>query len=487
MLKKNFIFMIALLTTSQKAFSYIDLTKPVMSLEYFNQILEQHPEASELSDIPALLPGEYRINFILKHGILREGERGHLVERIISQSSSPTLPRAILWDERSGMVMSYNGGGVDQKANQRIDFLTFDNEKKTYQLFAADFPISHGKVQYTAQDCMSCHGQDQRPIFSMYPDWPSFYGSDNDEISNTENEVQVLEKKDYSFFLENIVPNNERYTSLYDAENIEKLLGISIYDNFPFRQNLDGNTDGNLNAISRSFAFRPSLRLGVLLNRIHSQHITKKIVEHKNFNEYGPYFLHELLECRWPATTTLSKLGKLGKFKNLNTKVESLLGTKRKTVAGTLHYRQLLSLVGLKVNDIDIRYSYNHEGYKNDDANKKVMEIGYIDSYWNSYFDGSATIDELVALKLYQHLIDSGMTSLKGIITPVSLESKYKHRAARYAFDKNFFQEMDRKGQWLPIPYPAKLTDVHHREGYPDKYVKQHKNLCSKLEEIILK
>ena len=458
-----------------------------MSLDVFDSILNQHPEVIELKDIPAFLPGEYRMNFVLKHGILREGERGHLVERIISQSSSPKLPRAILWDERSGMVMSYNGGGVEQKANHRIDFLTFDDVKKTYHLIAADFPIQHGKVQYSAQDCMTCHGPDQRPIFSMYPDWPSFYGSDNDELANTENEVQVLEKKDYSFFLENIVPNNERYTTLYDAENIEKSLGISLYDNYPFRQNLDGNTDGNLNAISRSFAFRPSLRLGVLLNRIHSQHITKKIVEHENFKDLGPYLLHELLECRWPNSTALSKVGKYGKLKSLNLRVEKTLGEKLKTMAGTLHYRQLLKLVDLKVNDIDIRYSYNHEGYKNEDANKKVMEIGYIDNYWNSYFDGSATIDELVGLKLYQHLIDNGYSTLNGIITPVSLESKYKHREARYAFDKNFFQEMDRKGMWLPIPYPAKLTDVHHREGYPAKYVAQHKNLCTKLEDIILK
>ena len=486
-LVKNLFFALFTLIPLGNSHAYIDLTKDEMTLDRFNKIFEIHPEATELSDLPALLPPEFRLNFVLKHGLLRKGPRGHLVEKVVSQSSSPTSPRAMIWDERSGMVISYNGGSPDQLAWNRIDVMTFDKNKKTFALSAAEFPVANGKVHYTTESCTTCHGSDQRPIFSMYPDWPSFYGSDNDEIVNDDSEVQVLEKRDYDFFLKNIVPNNDRYTSLYDQEAIEGLLGIELYPTFPFRQNLDGNTDGNLNSISRAFAFRPSLRLGVLLNRLQAQYVTKKIEDHKNFKQYGPYFLHELLECRWPSNSSLSQMNRYAKSKAFKLSVAKTLGEDLKTVAGTLHYRQLLKLFSLKVNDVDIRYSYNHEGYNNEDANNKVMEIGYIDSYWNSYFDGSATIDELVSFNLYEKLIRDGHTSLSGTIDPDGLVVKYQKRAARFAFDKNFFEEMDNKGKWIPIPYPPQLTEVHHREGYPKKFSDQHKNLCEKLESIILK
>jgi hypothetical protein len=484
---KNFLFIIFILMPLTNAYSYIDLTKSEMTAEKFDSILALHPEATELGDVPALLPEEFRLNFVLKHGILRIGERGHLVEKVVSQSSSPTSPRAIVWDERSGMVMSWNGGAPDQLALNRIDLLNFDKEKKVFSLRGADFPISEGKAHYSSEKCTTCHGPDQRPIFGMYPDWPSFYGSDNDELLDMNKASQVAEKKDYDFFLKNIVPSSERYTSLFNKDNIEKNLGVSLYDTFPFRQDLGGNTDGNLNAISRSFAFRPALRLGILLNRLQSQHVAKRIEDHKNYKQYGPYFLHELLECRWPSNAILSQRNQYAKSKNFKAAVAKTLGEELKTISGTLNYRQLLKLFDLRVNDVDIRYSYNHEGYNNEDANQKVMEIGYVNSFWNSYFDGSATIDELVSYQLYTNLIEAGYKSLAGVIVPDGLEVKYQKRAARYAFDKNFFQEMDRKGKWIPIPYPPQLTDVHHREGYPTRFSDQHKNLCQKLEAIILK
>jgi hypothetical protein len=152
----------------------------------------------------------------------------------------------------------------------------------------------------------------------------------------------------------------------------------------------------------------------------------------------------------------------------------------------TLHYRDLLKVFGLEVRDIDIRYSYNHEGYANENATDKVMQVGYIDgSYWNSYFDGSATIDELLAMHLYETL--SATPELRDIAgtvdSPDGLVVKYSRRAERFRFDKNFFEEMDRKGQWIPIPYPReRLDELHHREGYPARFATQHRNLCAKLE-----
>ena len=114
------------------------------------------------------------------------------------------------------------------------------------------------------------------------------------------------------------------------------------------------------------------------------------------------------------------------------------------------------------------------------------MEVGYIDgTYWNSYFDGSATIDELVAMHLFEKLsADPAFKDIASLVpNPDGLEVKYSRLTERFAFDKSFFQEMDRKGRWIPIPYPrAKLDSVHHREGYPERFASQHAALCGALQ-----
>jgi hypothetical protein len=316
----------------------------------------------------------------------------------------------------------------------------------------------------------------------MYPDWPSFYGSDNDELTDTSKDVQARESSEMKAFKQDVAAKHlPRYVPLFDGANVRaQLRGTEIYPSFPYRP--DTKTD--IEAVSRAFAFRPSLRFGILMNRLNAQVVTQRIVSHPRFPKFGALFLHELLECRWSSAAALKSSGWLEA-------VADATGNAPRTVAGgrTLHYRDLLSIFGLRVQDVDIRYSINHSGYANEDASNKVMEVGYIDgAYWNSYFDGSATIDELVSMHLYEKLSQSPeLHDIDGTITsPDGLVVKYSRRAERFKFDKNYFEEMDRKGIWIPIPYPqAKLNDVHHREGYPDRFVTQHNALCGKLEQHI--
>lgn len=46
------------------------------------------------------------MNFVLKHGIKRKGERGHLNETKVSQSADPQRRLTIIYDERSGFIVS---------------------------------------------------------------------------------------------------------------------------------------------------------------------------------------------------------------------------------------------------------------------------------------------------------------------------------------------------------------------------------------------
>ena len=462
--------------------------QPAMSKARLDALIQRNG-TKKLDLVPGILPKDFVLNVTLKHGKLRTGERGHLIEKDVSQSSDPSAPRAVLWDERSGFTVSYNGGTPGQTAGQRLDVMEFDDAKKEFHLSGLDFNGNTAPVYQTdaqivdaKQKCGHCHGPSMRPIFGMYPDWPSFYGSDNDELTDRTKEVQRLELADYNVFRSSVAATQSpRYTPLFDAANIRsQLRGVELYPTYPYRQ----NTSTVTRDISRSFAFRPSLRLGILQNRLMAQVAEKEITSHPSFAKFGPVFLHGLLECRWPDAASLQSSGWIDAIKAEN-------GTAPRTVAGgrALHYRDLLKIFDLEVKDIDIRYSYGHVGYANEDASNKVMEVGYIDnSYWNSYFDGSATIDELLAMRVFKVLgAMPAYANIKSLIGfPDGLEVKYQRLTERFAFDKNFFQEMDRKGTWIPIPYPrAKLDDVHHREGYPERFASQHAALCGALETHI--
>jgi hypothetical protein len=451
-------------------YAYIDPSEQPMTRERLVQMLVDRPNVTTLDQVPAILPGDFLINFVLKHGNKIKGERGHLIETKVSQSSDPLLPRAIIYDERTAFTVSYNGGAPEQTANQRLDLLSFDFGKKAFSLQQIDFPIAPSHPQLATTDCATCHGPNLRPIFSMYPDWPSFYGSDNDELTG---DVAVEEKEfaDYRAFRAKTVPTHPRYSPLYFDKRVESRLGLKMYPSFPYRPDVSER----IRDTSRAFAFRPALRLGILYNRLMAQSVGQRIKEHKNYDEFGPYFLFNLLECNWSANSASARAA-------WASRVEKALGKPAKIRdGGLLDYRQALALFDLRVNDIDIRYSYNHAGYENEDASKKPMELGYIGRYFNSYFDGSATIDELLATQLHADMTKN-RRGFKVPATPRGLTTKYQHLEERFKLDENFFRQMDRHGMWLPIPYPLSLNDVHHREGFGPELVAHHRGMCTALE-----
>ena len=454
------------------AHSYIAPNSETMSMQRLLDLFAAHPEVTQLDQVPQILPKNFLINFVLKHGINRKGERGHLTETKVSQSADPLAPRVIIFDERTGFTVSYNGGLAQQKANQRLDILSFNHFDKHFLLSQIDFPVSSEKVAVTSSDCKSCHGPQQRPIFSMYPDWPAFYGSDNDELVGS-SLVQKAEFSDYQEFRSQVVPKNTRYTPLFSNSLAEDFLKRKIYPSFPYRP----DNSPQIREISRAFAFRPALRLGILYNRLNAQNIMARMKSHLRYSEFAPYFLHNLLQCPWPQQSESTQL----KWQN---KIEKSLGLKTKLLAGGgLDYRQAWQLFDLTINDVDIRYSYQHPAYQNEDASNKVMEVGYIGRYFNSYFDGSATIDELIAGAMYEDLIVEG--KLHGPIKLWGLVEKYQHLTERFALDKDFFIQMDHLGKWIHIPFPKQLSQVHHRETFTANFAKDHQALCSELASVL--
>lgn len=442
-------------------------------------LLEGH-KVRTLDEVPALLPDAVLRNFVLKHGVHRTGERGHLSERQVSQSASPEAPRAILWDERSGMVLSYNGGQKNQTNGQRLDWQVLDPKTHAFHLEAIDFPIVPGRAKAYGKeggaDCVTCHGPLERPIFSMYPDWPAFYGSDNDELGSDKVAVQAAERRDYEAFRKGLGATSPRYTPLFDAQRVKRSAGIDLYPFWPYRPDLDEK----ITAPSRAFAFRPGLRLGVVLNRLQAEMLAARIEAHPSFAKVGTLFLHELLQCPGSAAGAGARAER----------VKEALGEKGPASAllheGLVHYRKLFALFGLTVADVDIRFAYPNPAYASDDSRGKPMGVGYIGRYWNAYFDGASTIDELLAYLLWEHLAKTDpkvqAVDVAGGLRESSLTRKYGHIQSRYAFDQAFFWSVDTRSPWIPIPYPKELEAPHHRQGFPAELRAQHEKVCAALE-----
>lgn len=461
------------------AFGFVDPKSPPMdNLRLQDQVNKLKPGLKNLDELPAILPEEFRLNFVLKHGIKRVGPRGHLVETRVSQSADPGLPRAILWDERNGYTVSFNGAGPGQLAGHRLDILRFHASTKKFQLEQVDFPLKKpGKLVFTTSDCLTCHGPQGRPIFSMYPDWPAFYGSDNDEML-ADTEAQRAELSDYAAFMSDAAANHPRYRPLFDEAVLKRRLKIEHYPTYPYRYELALEQDDP----SRAFSFRPGLRLGLLYNRQMAQHLTARLRAHKNFPKLGKFFLYNLLQCA-PVSTDAGKT--LAQYQRALSEIKTLTNTTPASRTKTLlDYRAMWGLMGLGLNDVDIRFSYNHSGYQNTDATQDVMGVGYIGDYFNAYFDGSATIDELVAGQLYEYY-SARHPGLRGLVNLRGLSGKYERFTQRMAFDGEFFKEMDKSSRWIPIPYPRQLADVHHREVYQTRFTEEHGKLCQALEGML--
>ena len=159
-----------------------------------HSLLEQGHSIESL--VPAL-PWHLKRNVTFKRGNNMEkrlvgilGPHGHKVSPFDSGSASPEQPRAFVWDETTGVTLSWNSGNPAHRAHNRIDIYDFDFVNNKHRLYAW-FPKGEHDPQIVGADftdvsgrsCIKCHGAVQRPIFPMYPDWPRFYGEFNDEMT----------------------------------------------------------------------------------------------------------------------------------------------------------------------------------------------------------------------------------------------------------------------------------------------------------------
>lgn len=143
-----------------------------------------------------------------------------LVARSMSiQGSTPAAPRAVVFDKEAKLVMTFNGQ-VGERGYDRIELMTFDDEKKTYDFREIKFfgdSQSEGTFEISQPGgvngrCLNCHGQSGLPIWDSYPFWPDYFGS----FAKTQTTLAPYQQKEVEAYLEFVsgAKSHKRYQSL---------------------------------------------------------------------------------------------------------------------------------------------------------------------------------------------------------------------------------------------------------------------------------
>ncbi len=533
---------------------------------------------TELDQVPAQLSPAFRSNFIVKHGMLHNGPRGHKLEQDVPGfgiHADVNNPRIYVFDPQTAFVVSYNGN-VSQEGGQALDMMTYEEVTKSFNFRKIEFPVSNGHYALNDQSCNMCHGgvgrnEKIRPIFSMYPDWPRFFGSDNDELKLAEKypteksipadtdsvtreriKMQKIEHDSFFKFKFETAPQNPRYAPLFSSKAYathgfpEKM---ENYKEYPYRSDVELiGQKLNPSDVSRAFSRRAGLRFNLLYSRLNVRQVVSTITsQSEQFEKFGKFFVYNIMRCgpetsnnavikRW-ALTLKESLKKVEDQKSIeyrawdlqNFTPENPLTDKGHFTVGSdlkligkkqalLEYGQNLALFGLKINDVDIRFTYYHPDYLPESAYRNLgpldaMQVGYLDmcgdaknsceKYFNSYNDGSTTMDEHLTANL---LLELGKNNreirdfMKKNDASVNrgLLDKYSGSTfeKRLLLDRKFFTKLDSLSKWFSLPYPfqkgdsgkaTKFIEMHHRAPFNSTYQANYKEMCGILEKQLLK
>lgn len=92
----------------------------------------------------------------------------------------------ILFGNDAKFVIGFNSHKSQALFND-IEILEYSEPQKKFTLstikFVSDQPVYS---EINSQLCLSCHGQDPKPIWDSYGKWRGTYGSDLDRLNPTE-------------------------------------------------------------------------------------------------------------------------------------------------------------------------------------------------------------------------------------------------------------------------------------------------------------
>ena len=371
---------------------------------------------TELSDVVGKLPADLRRNstFVFESG----GD----------QQADPLKPRAILWSEPGKFALAFNGGQGQLNGNT-LEMWQYSSSEKRFHFYRLSFPLNRradGRPDVQVEEpklCLSCHGQNPRPIWSEYPTWPGTYGSDDDfaPAANKESER-------YKAFADSAM-KHPRYAPLFAA----KPANLSVADQpfYPYRFDQKADTA----AESLAFYYRPNLRFSVLLTRLNVERVFEQIRKNPLYARERDKWLAGFLNC-----------------------------------PRSMSFDGLLKETGVSKRDLDPRYMA-------DDSSSESITAE------TAYFDGAATVNEYLASLLFADAAAS-RPELKAAYAPKSFNTKYRSRQKRNLLDRPYFNLMDAldaPSSWIAIPYPKGDFKKRHRSIFMPQDQEAYEAACAAL------
>lgn len=229
----------------------------------FEDFLTQH-QATSIEESLALISKhapEFQSNYVLFHH-----------SRSI-QHATPHTPRVVAFSDDAKFIFAFTGD-ASFKGGDHLETIAFDDKTQSFQfrrINFADSKPSFGPVN--PNQCYQCHGQDLRPNWEPYNQWPGTYASTD----------QLLKRI-------RMLPNEEEDTN-FDAF-VRKQFGMGRY---MFTLNLDRIfTPGYFNYNSRR---APNLELTQKLSLLNYQRIARIIQASDQFSDYRFAILGALYDC----------------------------------------------------------------------------------------------------------------------------------------------------------------------------------------------
>jgi hypothetical protein len=187
--------------TQAHAFSYEDLVTII-----------QGKNLQRIEDVLPQLPEEFRSSYTLMY------------QSRSLQDASYLNPRAILFGDDAELTCAFNGDS-SQKGFDTLECFQFRADVRLFDFRQIQFPTQQnglksvlfsasGKSADGKVSCSACHSADTRPNWDSYPNWPGVYGSDDDDLSGTEESLHYLDfvkKRDqdprYRYLIQDSDPN----------------------------------------------------------------------------------------------------------------------------------------------------------------------------------------------------------------------------------------------------------------------------------------
>ncbi|OQW51595.1 MAG: hypothetical protein A4S09_10225 [Proteobacteria bacterium SG_bin7] len=183
-------------------------------------------------------------------------------------------------------------------ARWRSMSLVFEKpELKFKEVTATSIGINRHRVHIDPPVCTNCHGtgQNLRAIFPAYPNWPGFFGSEDDTLFKNEKELSQFHQ------FKNFAANNPCFQTLpwpkklppgyneYPYNSIERLVkSTEPYEVGNYLQKLKID----------NYHIRANLKFTDALSHLNAQRIAYTFLRHKDYSKVAPLLAMESLSCK---------------------------------------------------------------------------------------------------------------------------------------------------------------------------------------------